>query len=337
VSDLASVAQLLLRNYPGRRDEALAVLNGAIGDRLHDAGSTLALGMQLFHGREPWLLEQPPLTVPEAKREACLFVHGLMGSERAWRFGVAGDRETVDYGPAISEAREQTPIYLRYNSGRHISENGRELAERLEQLTHVWPEPGLEALTIVAHSMGGLVARSACHYAMEAGHRWIESLRRVFLLGVPSRGAPLEFLAHVTAFTLETLWNPWTRVIGKVINGRSAGIKDLRHGFVLDEDWRHKDIDRLAYPVPTRAREPAHVRWYVAVGTLGQRGGVGGRLLGDGLVGPGSAQGWSLDPRERELLPPAEVRMFESTSHLDLMRDPDVLAQMLEWWDPTVQ
>lgn len=332
MADLPALTQQLLRNYPGRRDEALAVLNGAIGDRLHDAGSNLAVTMRMFHGHEPWLLEDPPLTVPDAKPEACLFVHGLMGSERAWRFGVGDERGTVDYGPAIVEARDQTALYLRYNTGRHISQNGRELAERLEQLVRVWPEAGLETLTIVAHSMGGLVTRSACHYALEAGHRWIDRLRRVFLLGVPSRGAPLEFLAHVTAFTLEQIWNPWTKVIGKVINGRSAGIKDLRHGFVLDEDWRHQDIDRLAYPVPTRAREPAHVRWFVAIGSLGQPGGVGERLLGDGLVRPGSAQGWSLDPRARELLPPAETRVFDATSHIGLMTDPEVLAQILEWW-----
>ena len=157
-------------------------------------------------------------------------------------------------------------------------------------------------------------------------------MRRVFLLGVPSRGAPLEFLAHVAAFTLETIWNPWTRVIGKLINGRSAGIKDLRHGFVLDEDWLDQDIDRLAYPVAGRAREPAHVRWFVAMGSLGRRGGLAERSIGDGLVRRGSAQGWSLDPRARELLPPAESRVFPSTSHLDLMRDPAVLAQLLDWW-----
>jgi triacylglycerol lipase len=332
MSDLSKRAQLLLKSYPGRRDEALSVLSGAIGDRLHDASSSLAVQTQMFHGDELWLLEDPPLTVPQAKPGACLFVHGLMGSERAWRFGVGDERGTVDYGPAIAEARDQTPLYLRYNTGRHISQNGRELAERLEQLIDVWPEPGLEALTIVAHSMGGLVTRSACHYAIEANHRWIERLGRVFLLGVPSRGAPLEFLAHVTAFTLEKIWNPWTKVIGKVINGRSAGIKDLRHGFVLDEDWQYQDIDRLAYPVPKRARVPDHVRWYVAIGSLGQPGGVGERLLGDGLVRPASAQGRSLDPRERELLPETQTRVFEATSHIGLMRDPAVLAQILAWW-----
>ena len=330
--ELAALSQKLLRQYPGRRDEALAVVNGAIGDRLAAAGSPLAISMRLFHGREPWALEHPPVTVPEAKPEATLFVHGLMGSELAWRFGVAAERGTVDYGPAIAEARDQTLLYLRYNTGRHISENGRELAERLEQLHDAWPGGGLERLTVVAHSMGGLVTRSACHYALEAGHRWVTRLRRVFLLGVPSRGAPLEFLAHVTAFTLTQVWNPWTWGIGKLINARSAGIKDLRHGFVVDEDWRHYDLDRLAYPVPLRPREPDDVRWYVAIGTLGPPAGIAAKLVGDGLVRPASARGESIDPRARERLPEAETRVFEATSHLALMRDPEVLAQILAWW-----
>jgi triacylglycerol lipase len=331
--DVSELAQRFLRSYPGHRDEAIALVNGAVGDRLHDRGSSLAISMRLFHGREPWLLEHPPITVPDARPRACLFVHGLMGSERAWRFGMSeSDDRRVDYAAALTEARDCTPIYVRYNSGRHISENGRALAEQLEQLHLAWPDAGFAELSIVSHSMGGLVTRSACHYGLEAGHGWVDRLARVFLLGVPSRGAPLEQLAHVTAFTLETIWNPWTKLIGKAINLRSAGIKDLRHGFVLDEDWRHVDLDRLAFPVPTKPRDPLHVRWYVAAGTLGAGNSALGRTLGDGLVRSGSARGWNFDLRARELLPPAEVREFESTSHIDLMNDPAVLAQMLEWW-----
>ena len=337
--DLAELSQRLLRAYPGRRDEALAVLNGAIGDRLAAREGPLAIDMRLFHGQELWPLDDPPLAMPEARPRACLFVHGLMGSERAWRFGVRPEGERsdgpsgrVDYGPAISEARDATALYVRYNTGRHISENGRELADKLERLHGIWR---FEELDIVAHSMGGLVTRSALHYGLEAGHGWVEQVARVFLLGVPSRGAPLEFLAHVTAFTLEQIWNPWTKLIGKAINLRSAGIKDLRHGFVVDEDWRHYDMDRLAYPVPVVARSPRQVRWYVALGTLGVPDSVWGKAFGDGLVRSPSAQGASLDPREREVLPPAEVATFARTGHVALMNDAAVLAQILDWWQVT--
>jgi triacylglycerol lipase len=336
-TDVSEFAQRFLREYPGHRDEAIAVVNGAVGDRLHDNDSSLAISMRLFHGLEPWLLDHPPIAVPHAKPRVCLFVHGLMGSERAWRFGLKEpiatvDPGRVDYASALTDARDCTPIYVRYNSGRHISENGRMLAEQLEQLRLAWPDRDFAELSIVSHSMGGLVTRSACHYGLEAGHGWVDRLQRVFLLGVPSRGAPLEQVAHVTAFTLETIWNPWTKLIGKAMNLRSAGIKDLRHGFVLDEDWRHVDLDRLAFPVPVKPRDPLHVRWYVAAGMIGPSKSVLARTIGDGLVRSSSAAGRSHDPRARELLPPAEVREFESTSHIELMNDPAVLAQMLEWW-----
>ena len=282
-------------------------------------------------------IEALDATLGAGAGHVAVFVHGLMGSERAWRFGVrppdTDDAEPprVDFGHALAQARDQTALYLRYNTGRHISENGRELADMLERALTL--PGGPRELTIVAHSMGGLVTRSACHYALEAGHAWIARLRRVFLLGVPSRGARLEQLAHLTTATLTAIWNPWTKLIGLAINQRSAGIKDLRHGFVLDEDWQDFDPDRLAWPVPTRPREPADVRWFVALGTLGDPDSAVAQTLGDGLVHPGSAQGVSLDPRARELLPPAEVQRFPSTGHLALMNDPAVLAQLLEWWE----
>ena len=337
--ELSALAQRLLRAYPGRRDEALAVLNGALGDALAARGSSLALDMSLSYGPQRLALEDPPLAVPDGRSRVCLFVHGLMGSELAWRFGVpnSAPAETpaaqasprVEYGPKLVERFELSDLYVRYNTGRHISQNGRELADKLERLHAAWP---FTELSIVAHSMGGLVTRSACHYALEAGHGWVQTLERVFLLGVPSRGAPLEFWAHLTAFTLEQIWNPWTKLIARAINLRSAGIKDLRHGFVLDEDWRHYDADRLAYPVPLAPRVPTHARFYVAHGTLGEPGSSWSSFVGDGLVRSRSAQGASLDPRERESLPPAEVAHFPRTGHMALMNDAAVLAQINEWW-----
>ena len=55
-----------------------------------------------------------------------VFVHGLFETEHAWRYG-GGPR----YGDRLPG---WTPVYVRYNSGRHISENGRTLAAELEAL-----------------------------------------------------------------------------------------------------------------------------------------------------------------------------------------------------------
>ena len=86
-----------------------------------------------------------------------VFLHGLMETERGWRLG---GREP--YGARLRREPGLTPVYVRYNSGRHISENGRSLADLLERVVAEWPVE-VEEVALVGHSMGGLVARSACH------------------------------------------------------------------------------------------------------------------------------------------------------------------------------
>jgi len=77
-----------------------------------------------------------------------------------------------------------------YNTGLHVSTNGRAFAQMLEDLVAAWPVP-VEELSILAHSMGGLVARSAHHYASAAGYAWPRKLRKLLFLGTPHHGVPL--------------------------------------------------------------------------------------------------------------------------------------------------
>lgn len=312
----------MLAALPDRRDDALAVINGLLGDRLEAAGSSLRIPMQLF-GPAGQDLEVTPGALPTTPSHACLFVHGLASTERLW-LPEREDDAHVAYGPALSRTLGLVPLYARYNSGRHVSTNGQELAARLEALCGAWPQ--LQSLTLVGHSMGGLVVRSACHYGLQAGHAWVPRLRRMVLLGSPSHGAPLEQLAHVAAFTLDAIWNPWTKLVGKLINLRSAGIKDLRHGYVLDEDWRHRDVDVLALRRPRAPEAPPGVRWSVALGRLGVPEGALGSVLGDGLVREGSGRGVGIG-NPQGVLPEARVRVFEGVSHPGLMWTPAVL----EW------
>ncbi len=315
------------------RDEALAVLNGAVGDRLHETEASTAVPMELFvrDGADSPLraVEVPVLTSTPRRARAMVLVHGLMGSPHAWAMGTENS-ESREIGLALADAFDAEVLYLRYNSGRHVSDNGRMLADRLEALFEAWPQR-LERLDLVAHSMGGLVTRSALHYGLEAGHAWPSVVHGAVLLGTPSHGASLEQLAHVAAFTLETIWNPWTKIIGKAINLRSAGIKDLRHGFCLEEDWRHKDQDVLRLQAPRATRCPAHVRWFAAAGTTGAPEHWVSRLVGDGLVRPPSVQGQGFGTPAPGALPDATVRVFANTGHIALMSDPSVVEQVLAW------
>ena len=212
-------AERLLRlplTLPGRRDDALAIVNGFFGDRLADQGSTLAIPMALRSRTDALALDRDSLAerIPQATGRICLLVHGLMANESVWEF--PGDHDTT-YGSLLAGDHGVTPVYLRYNTGRHISVNGRELAGLLHRLVTAWPVP-VHDISLIGHSMGGLVIRSARHYA-SATRPWSDAIRfrwswtsknrRAVLIGVPNTGAPLEQFVNLTSAALWSLPVPF--------------------------------------------------------------------------------------------------------------------------------
>ena len=125
--------------------------------------------------------------LPNATGRVTVLVHGLSETERCW-----ADRESAPgLMSAIEQRSDATPIAVRYNSGRRISDNGAALADLLEDMCGSWPvEP--EVVTLVGHSMGGLVVRAACLSATERGLRWVDAVDRIVTLGTPHLGAPAE-------------------------------------------------------------------------------------------------------------------------------------------------
>jgi triacylglycerol lipase len=158
------------RIRPAWVDLAISALNGAVGDALHARGNGLAIAMAFHDTDGPLALEPDALAaaLPAPTGKLCILVHGLCVNERVWRYR---EDPTLDYGRLLQRDLGFTPFYLRYNTGLHISQNGRRLAALLEQLFRAYPRP-VEELTLIGHSMGGLVLRSACFYGVEAGHAW---------------------------------------------------------------------------------------------------------------------------------------------------------------------
>ena len=281
------------------RDALLAALNGVLGDRLAATDSPLALPMTLR---------------PDADAAPCarilVLVHGLCMHGRQWEHG-AFDGYTV--------------LRLDYNSGRHISINGREFAERLQQTADGWPVP-VEEIAIVGHSMGGLVARSACHHAAQAGHGWLAQLRTMVFLGSPHRGAPLERGGNW--LQLLTGLSAYSAPFARLAQIRSAGTTDLRHGSLLDEDWRGKD--RFAHgALPQALALPLSVRCCALAACIGPPGDLAGRLAGDGLVPLASALGRHDDPAQALRFDREAV--IGETNHMDLLSSPQVRRQLLDW------
>jgi pimeloyl-ACP methyl ester carboxylesterase len=255
-----------------------------------------------------------------------LLIHGLCMSDRPWQ------TPGTDHGAALAATLNYTPIYLRYNSGLHISQNGHQLAAQLEQLVMHWPVP-LEELTVVAHSMGGLLIRSAVYDAQQQGMRWPARLKNIVFLGTPHHGAPLERAGHWVDVLLAS--TPFSAPFAQLGQLRSAGITDLRYGHVLDVDWqRHDRFHRqpdCRQPVPL----PEGVACYaVAATTATQRSALVDRLLGDGLVPLHSALGEHADPQRTLAFAKPSQFIAYRTSHLALLSSPAVTRQMVTWLTP---
>jgi pimeloyl-ACP methyl ester carboxylesterase len=297
---------------PGR-DAFVAVANGVYGDYLERTGNPLAIAMSLrFEGAtvdpsapQAALTDRAPVT-----DRVLLLVHGLCMTDGQWV------RDGRSHGTELAQALGATPLYLRYNSGRPIAANGRALAELLETLALQWPVP-LEQLTIVGHSMGGLVARSACHHAARAKHGWLARLRQLVFLGTPHHGSPLERGGHGLDYLMQL--SPYSAPIARLAGFRSAGIQDLRHGTVTAAGAR---MPRL----------PAHVDSYAIAAVLAaRRSRVPGRCVGDGLVTPDSALGRHRDPKRTLAIPAAHRWVAYGMGHLDLLHRPEVQARVRTW------
>jgi pimeloyl-ACP methyl ester carboxylesterase len=304
----------------------VGALTGLVGDRLEREGSDLHQPMAPRVEGRPVALEPEALRAayPDATGLLVVFLHGLMESEFSWRLGAGPDGET--YATRLS-GLGLTPVEPRYNTGCHISENGLELADLLERLVAAWPVE-VERIALVGHSMGGLVARSACHQAAERGDAWARRVRHVVSLGSPHMGAPLAQGVHWASAALHAL--PETRPLASLLRRRSAGIRDLRYGSLVDADWRGHDPDvlRAAACQEVPLLEGA-THCFVAATVLPNPRHPVSRLVGDYLVLEDSASGRS---RTRRIPFEAEHGLVVGgTHHIALLNHPVVYERLRDW------
>ena len=301
----------------------LGILNGLIGDELDTVHSPLTADMSIRVDGWPVSLDAESLRdgFPDAGGHVVVFLHGLMESEFAWslrpkRTGPArsapGARRTgparsapgarrigparsapgagrPTYGERLTDDIGATEVQVRYNTGRHISENGRALADLLDALVLLWPTP-VTRLTLIGHSMGGLVVRSACHAADQRGDYWTGLVSETVCLGTPHLGAPLARGVHLATNALNR--TPVTRPIGSLLRRRSAGVRDLFHGSLTDDDWTGHDPDAWSQPPGADVPLLAGARHLFVTATITRDPDHPvGRLLGDGLVLAPSGRG----------------------------------------------
>ena len=322
---LAQLTPLLgkTRSWP-RREAVLAALNGVLGDYLAATSNPLAIRMQLRRSGAALELSRAALAkaMPQASSKVLVLVHGLCMNDLQWK------RDGHDHGTALAAELGYTALYLHYNTGLHVSSNGRAFAALLQQVQTAWPVP-LEELVIVGHSMGGLVSRSACHYAKQARAAWLKKLDALVFLGTPHHGAPLERAGN--RVDLLAGISPYTAPFARLARIRSAGIKDLRHGNLTDGHWQevaeHHSPDARK-PVPLPARVPCYV---LAATKRAKAGPVPARLPGDGLVPVRSALGQHDNPAMTLAIPASRMSICYGLGHFDLLGSAAAYATLRDW------
>ena len=309
-----------------QREAIVAALNGVLGDHLAATHNPLAITMALRHGGQPLVLDRAALQArfPKAQGRVVVLLHGLCMNDLQWL------RDGHDHGATLSAALDATPLYLHYNSGLSIPDNGRLFASLLAQLVAAWPVP-VESLVLLGHSMGGLVARSALAQAQDAGQTWPQRVSDLVCLGSPHFGAPLERAGHGLDLLLDG--TPYAAPLARLGKVRSAGIMDLRHGRVrpLAAGSQADDAPAPEASLPL----PEGPRCHAIAGCLGTSSkSLKARLAGDGLVPVDSALGQHPDPARALHFAPERQWVAQGVNHMALLSDAGVYAQIAAWLRP---
>ncbi|PTQ88404.1 alpha/beta fold hydrolase [Agitococcus lubricus] len=279
-----------------------AALNGVCGDKLVDWESPLATHLSL-RSEQGLLIEDINAWANEPAKAHVLFIHGLCHSDVEWQ---AAENHYQFYCQ-LAQLGYQV-AWLRYNTGRAIHDNGAELAALLNSHFAAKGTP----LLLIGHSMGGLLIRSACHYAEQENHSWLKRLTHAAYLGSPHLGAPLERLGNQANNLLNI--TPYTRPFMRLGNIRSRGIKDLRYARLTHDNVLPHLYEGISHLLLAGAISESHSQ----------------NWIGDGLVPVDSAlaqdeQGYVLDsPKIRRVY-------FDEMNHLAMLNDPRVYQELADW------
>jgi pimeloyl-ACP methyl ester carboxylesterase len=305
-------------------DSVQAFMNGLWGDALGRRAGHMEIQMGV---RDRWgasVTIGPDLATafPAATGRLVVLVHGLAETERCWH----GTETEPGLAQALDERGDLTPISIRYNSGLRVSDNGSRLASLLDEVHSEWPVP-VQSIALVGHSMGGLVVRSACEAARAGGHRWVDDVDDIVTVAAPHQGSPLEKIANVAAFGLGVAAE--TRPLADFVNGRSVGIKDLRFGAIVEDDWKGVDPDALLHNAVGKHPLASGIDHHFVTGVVtSDPTHPVGVAVGDLVVRAGSGIGG-------QRLQPRNGVVVGGKNHFDLLHEPEVIDRVLGWLAPT--
>jgi triacylglycerol esterase/lipase EstA (alpha/beta hydrolase family) len=305
----AVLGGVVSHRFPQKSQIALkgqAIVNGLWGDDLGTYENDLGISMTLRSAVGDVVTDGTGLMLapPDATPHLVVLVHGLFESEFCWN----GDESASGLIEALEKRSHLTVLTTRYNSGRRISDNGEQLAAMLEDLCFDWPVP-VESIVLVGNSMGGLLVRSACAVAESKNHKWLVYVSDIVTVAAPHQGTPIE--TGVDALSSALSLAASTRPLGRFLDSRSQGIRDLRHGgAAVDGDRSVQGIDQH----------------FIAAVVTPEPGSPVGAVIGDLVVQPSSASMGGCQST-------ANVTYVGGTNHFKAVSSPAVIDRVLECLD----
>ena len=307
-----------------KKEVLLSVLNGVIGDYLEEKENPLKIDMQFRYESKAIQIDGESLkeTYPKINGKILLMIHGSCMSDIQW------NHKNHNHGETLSEELDKTPIYLNYNSGKHISTNGKDLNKNLQKLVKNWPVP-VEEIVIIAHSMGGLLTRSALYYADQNNNKWRKHLKRVVFLGTPHHGSHLERIGNYLDLLLESV--PYLKPFARLGKIRSAGVTDLRYGNLVDEDWQHSGRFERKGDQRKHIQLPNKIEFFAVAATIGNEKTGSTRIFGDNLVDVKSALGQHKKTAKKLNFKEENTWIVYENNHLELLSNPKILDKLKTW------
>jgi len=296
------------------REAVAAAMNGVLGDHFDKKENPLAITMSFRKNGLALNKNQLAEIFNKSNNTITILIHGLCMNDLQWT------REGHNHGELLEKELGHTVIYLHYNTGLHVSENGRQLSQLLNEI-EINTDITINFLT---HSMGGLVVRSACFYAKQLKSTWSKSVEKIIFLGTPHHGAILAKGGHMLDVFLEI--SPYSAPFAKITKVRSHGLTDLRHGYVIDEDWQEHD-ERKIVPLP------ANVNCYAIATTSSEKESskIANEIVGDGLVSINSGLGIHKDKNLDLNIPKEHQWVGRNISHMQLLSDAEIYQVIKNW------
>lgn len=337
-----------------------SVLNGIVGDYLAKENNPLAIEMAFYHYGHPVILNKTlarQLTFPANKpltNKVVVLIHGLTNLETIWNFKTdlnaqqttqlqqdTPSEQTTDSKPLTSENIEldnyglrlqrdfgYTPLFLRYNTGLSIKENGQNLSNLLTDFIKFYPAQ-IDELVLMGFSMGGLLSRSAQKIANDNNLAWLEKLTNCYYIGTPHEGSPLEKIGYITSSIVKAVPLNYVNQWADWIDLRSQGIKDLKDGLLdlnnTSNSTQNNEPDPYKQSVKCGSFVEHAQHHFISGGVSENKHSVANKLVGDTLVRHSSAHPISA-PDD------AKNSHFEGITHVPLAHSDKVYQQIKQWF-----